>query len=195
VLASLCRRPKMISKLQSILHKIGAVAYSWDHEVKLQKKRMKSVKPESRLLKGPNIWNVAVIDNIDFKDITFHHGNIYDATRNSAHATLRMVFQFQLPLPVTTYLQNYQEDTSKLELFGRSTYTNEWESTTHEIFQNLLHTYENDFDLQDIYEMLTSKVKLGCKVPPPNVVILKAGPAPKDDNSVFESINMYLEEL
>jgi hypothetical protein len=31
---------------------------------------------------GLNVWNVAVIDNIDFKDLIFRYGNIYDATRN-----------------------------------------------------------------------------------------------------------------
>ncbi|RIA84607.1 hypothetical protein C1645_832034 [Glomus cerebriforme] len=47
---------------------------------------MDAMDPTSRLLKGPNIWNICIIDNIDFKGKTFTY---YD-TCSSSHATLRL---------------------------------------------------------------------------------------------------------
>lgn len=34
-------------------------------------KRMKEITPKEKLLHGPNIWNLAVIDNIDFMAKSF----------------------------------------------------------------------------------------------------------------------------
>jgi hypothetical protein len=48
--------------------------------------------PASRLIQGKNVWNLATIDNIDFKEKSFKFGNIYDVTRETSHATLRMAF-------------------------------------------------------------------------------------------------------
>ena len=42
---------------------------------------MKNADPSKRLLRGENIFNLAVIDNIDFKEKTFGFGNIYDVTK------------------------------------------------------------------------------------------------------------------
>ena len=63
---------------------------------------MENSDPTKRLIKGKNIWNLAVIDNIDFKEKSFKFGNIYDVTRGNSHATLRMAFQAQLPIEVRT---------------------------------------------------------------------------------------------
>jgi hypothetical protein len=49
---------------------------------------MNTTDPSKRLIKGNKIWNLAIIDNIDFKEKTFKFGNIYDVTRGSSHATL-----------------------------------------------------------------------------------------------------------
>jgi len=36
--------------------------------------------PQSRIVTGSNIWNICIIDNIDFKQNSFAWGNIYDTT-------------------------------------------------------------------------------------------------------------------
>ena len=54
---------------------------------------MEKSDPKKRLIKNKNVWNLAVIDNIDFKKKSFKFENIYDVTRDNSHATLRMVFQ------------------------------------------------------------------------------------------------------
>jgi len=56
---------------------------------------MKQVDPKLRLISGPNVWNLAVIDNVDFKQSSSKYGNVYDYSRIISHAT-RMVF----PLPI-----------------------------------------------------------------------------------------------
>ena len=52
------------------------------------------------MLCGPKIWNLAVVDNIDFIQQSFQYGNIYDISRKTIHTTLRMVFQFTMPVPI-----------------------------------------------------------------------------------------------
>ncbi|RHZ89541.1 hypothetical protein Glove_13g40 [Diversispora epigaea] len=54
------------------------------------KKRMNNANPRKRLQQNPNIWNLAVIDNIDLKQKTFTYGNIFDTTRETSHTTIRM---------------------------------------------------------------------------------------------------------
>ena len=37
--------------------------------------------PKENLIERSNIWNLAVIDNIDFKASIFSYGNIFDITQ------------------------------------------------------------------------------------------------------------------
>jgi hypothetical protein len=97
IMSSLCRRPKLMHYLRALLRTVNVVSYTHKHQVRVEKKQMSEVDPRERLSKEPNIWNLAVIDNIDFKDKTFAYGNIFDAVRNSSHATIRTVFQFRMP--------------------------------------------------------------------------------------------------
>ncbi|CAG8496918.1 17134_t:CDS:2, partial [Racocetra fulgida] len=50
------------------------------HRKILEKEHVSKYNLLTKLIKGPNIWNVAVINNIDFKDIVFQYSNIYDVT-------------------------------------------------------------------------------------------------------------------
>ena len=50
------------------------------HERKLANIRMEKADPAQRLIQGKNIWNLAVVDNIDFKEKSFKFENIYDVT-------------------------------------------------------------------------------------------------------------------
>ena len=75
---------------------------------------MSAADPTLRLKKNDKIWNLCVIDNIDFKEQTFSYGNIFDTTRKSSHATLRMVFQFTLPEPLNNIIDNNNNNYSCL---------------------------------------------------------------------------------
>lgn len=114
VLSSLCRKPKLLSSLYAILYTANVVSHTQSHERRLEKMRMRESQPEKRLIQGDNIWNISVIDNIDFKEQTFSYGNIFDTTRKSSHATLRMVFQFTLPEPLNNIIDNNNNNYSCL---------------------------------------------------------------------------------
>ncbi|PKY60671.1 hypothetical protein RhiirA4_484634, partial [Rhizophagus irregularis] len=88
------RKPNLLTSLYAILCTANVVSHTQSHERKLEKIRISETKPKERLLTGNNIWNVSVIDNIDFKEKTFMYGNIYDTIYNSFYVTLQMVFQF-----------------------------------------------------------------------------------------------------
>ncbi|RIA94113.1 hypothetical protein C1645_818489 [Glomus cerebriforme] len=83
------------------------------------------VNPAKHLIKGNNIWKLAVIDNIDFKEKTFKFGNIYDVTHDSLHATLRMVFQVHLPFEVKNSSEPVVGLTIDTPLFGINQNINE----------------------------------------------------------------------
>ncbi|CAJ0851093.1 12756_t:CDS:2, partial [Entrophospora sp. SA101] len=96
ILATLCRRPKLLSSLYQVLLAGGILPHTIRHERRCESDSMEAADPRKHLIYGPRIWSVAVIDNIDFKDSTFFSGNIFDATRNSVHAVVRIIFQFNL---------------------------------------------------------------------------------------------------
>ncbi|GBB99568.1 hypothetical protein RclHR1_35630001 [Rhizophagus clarus] len=98
IMSSLCRKPKLYHSLYNILFIANVVSHSYRYKRLLEKIRQQNIKPENRLLTGPKIWNIAVIDNIDFMERTYAYSNIFDAIRKSVHATLRMVFQFVMPV-------------------------------------------------------------------------------------------------
>ncbi|RHZ83717.1 hypothetical protein Glove_88g39 [Diversispora epigaea] len=105
IMASISRKPQLISSFRG--HTDG-------HECRIEKQRMTKIDPTERLLKGLNIWNLAVIDNINFKEKTFTYGNIFDATRKSSHTTLRMVFQMQMPISLDEKASDEKRITSPL---------------------------------------------------------------------------------
>ena len=99
----------------------------------LEKVRQQVVSLKSRLLHNINIWNISVIDNIDFIEQTYIYRNIFDTTYRSVHATLRIVFQFTQiqhcsPINIKGFNGN------NLSIFDISDFTN-----------NLLFLYEKMF--------------------------------------------------
>ncbi|PKY63314.1 hypothetical protein RhiirA4_433098, partial [Rhizophagus irregularis] len=48
----------------------------------LEKIRALLVDPTDRIQRDKNIWNLGIIDNVDFKEATFGYGNIFDAIRD-----------------------------------------------------------------------------------------------------------------
>ncbi|GBC15515.1 hypothetical protein GLOIN_2v1762817 [Rhizophagus irregularis DAOM 181602=DAOM 197198] len=165
---------------------------------------MKSINPCQRLNKSENIWNLGVIDNIDFKEATFRYGNIFDMTRTSTHTTLRMVFQHQMPFNLYENKNDENQNSSPLELFGM----NQMISNTLDIFDsaldNLLNVqinsqgiaiYQTNFDMAIVHDEILNRVEHGCKVEPPNVVILEPGGVPNSDKGIFESLEMYKKDF
>jgi len=88
VLASFSRMPRLLSYFRQLLTVCHVISHTDRYERKLTKIRIEAANPTERLIKRNNIWNLAIIDNIDFKEKSFKFGNIYDVTRGSSHATL-----------------------------------------------------------------------------------------------------------
>jgi len=191
----LCQKPNLLSSLYTILCTASVVSHTQHHERRLEKIRIDKIKPEKRLQEGPNIWNICVIDNIDFKERTFAYGNIYDVTRTTAHATLRIVFQFSLPISIHTIITNASFNEKQPFKVGSSQFTdNELQNFENKIYF-LLQTYEMNFDLNTVYKELVKEIELGCRVLPPNVVILEPGKNPCNNEAVHNACGMYFNDV
>ena len=104
VMSSICRKQKSLSSLYAILCMANVVSHTQRHERKLAKKRANEVNVQDRLIRGENIWNLCIIDNIDFREETFAYDNIFDTTRKTTHAT----FKNGIPIQITpSTFKNY----------------------------------------------------------------------------------------
>lgn len=88
--------PQLLGFFQQLLNACQVTAHTDYHKRKLSKLKMEKSDYTKWLIYNSNIWNLAIIDNIDFKKKSFKYGNIYDAMHSSSHATLRMTFQIKL---------------------------------------------------------------------------------------------------
>ena len=67
VLISLCHKPKLIQQFRCLLSILQISRHTDGQERRLEKNRMKSINLCQCLNKNENIWNLAIIDNIDSK--------------------------------------------------------------------------------------------------------------------------------
>ena len=118
VLSSLGRMPRLLGSFRKLLTVCHVSSHSDRHERKLAKTRMEESNPSKRLIQANNVWNLAIIDNIDFKEKSFKFDNIYNVTHGNLHATLRMTFQAQLPIEIETGPEEIIELTAETSLFG-----------------------------------------------------------------------------
>ncbi|PKC14537.1 hypothetical protein RhiirA5_371383 [Rhizophagus irregularis] len=198
-MASLYRKPKLLSSLQGILKIVNITSHTQRHERNLEKIRTLLVDPTSRILREENIWNLGIIDNIDFKETTFGYKNIFDAIRGNSHATLRMLFQYQLPeSPKVLEAQEIIQD--QQQLFGQNSFSQKTFHTFNLIFEKLLafsenFTYHSDFDESDIHNQIMTYFTIGCNFELPNIVILDARDPPSSDSAVYKCLKMYENEI
>ena len=164
---------------------------------------MEKANPTQRLIQEKNIWNLAIIDNINFKEKSFKFGNIYDVTRESSYVTLRMAFQMQLLTDVNAGPEEVIELTADTPLFGMNSETNKILEIFQKVIQELLDFknidgelfYNKDFDIESIKHIILSKLDHGCLGPSPNVVILEPGANPNSDDEILHSAKMYKEDF
>ncbi|CAG8480772.1 25624_t:CDS:2 [Dentiscutata erythropus] len=107
IMSSLCRKPRQLNSLYAILCTANVVSHTNRYERKLEKQRSSNIDISKKLLYGEDIWNLCIIDNIDFKESTFVYDNIFDVPKRIAHATLRTVFQFKLPQSLSSIAKQY----------------------------------------------------------------------------------------
>ncbi|EXX62501.1 uncharacterized protein OCT59_003769 [Rhizophagus irregularis] len=198
-MASLCHKPKLLSSLQGILKIVNITSHTQRYKRNLEKIRALLVDPTSQILHGETIWNLGIIDNIDFKETTFGYGNIFDAIRGNSHATLRMLFQYQLPeLPEILEAQEIIHD--QQQLFRQNSFSQKTFHTFNLVFEKLLafsenFTYQSDFDESNIHNQIMTYFKVGCNFSLPNVIILDARDPPSSDSAVHKCLKMYENKI
>ncbi|RHZ67000.1 hypothetical protein Glove_303g24 [Diversispora epigaea] len=202
MLASLCQKSHLLSSLYKVLLSIGAIDHTKHWEYILEKNRIDAAEPTLRLLKGSNIWNACVIDNIDIKEKTFSYGNIYDVTCSSVHAILRLVFQFQLPIDITSISNNIIELNEESQLFGYNQISNEIINTLKNILKESLNISKNPdlfFSRETNIEIINQKIidtyKISSKCIPAHLVILEAGGNSNNDMEIFEACKKYYKDF
>ncbi|POG69339.1 hypothetical protein GLOIN_2v1777165 [Rhizophagus irregularis DAOM 181602=DAOM 197198] len=165
---------------------------------------MKDINPTKRLIRGNNVFNLAIIDNINFKEVSFRFGNIYDVIRGTSHATLRMVFQSILPILTNETPEPVRELNVDTQLFGMTSGMHTMQAKIDQTFEKLLNfqmdingniSYNKNLDVEIIEKEILSKCEFGCLIPPPNIVILTPTGSPNDDNEIFHATQMYKEEF
>ncbi|CAB5180534.1 unnamed protein product [Rhizophagus irregularis] len=116
-MASLCRKPKLLSSLQGILEVVNITSHSQRHERNLERIRALLVDPTDRIQHDKNIWNLGIIDNVDFKEGTFGYGNIFDAIRGNSHATLVTLLFEKLLTFNENSTPNYHSDFNENDIY------------------------------------------------------------------------------
>ncbi|RGB41823.1 hypothetical protein C1646_751758 [Rhizophagus diaphanus] len=148
-------------------------------ERQLAKIRIDTTDPSKRLIKGNNIWNLAIIDNIDFKEKTFK----------------------LLPIEVKTGPEQVIELTAETLLFRM----NQGVENTLTIFQQIIckllnfkkineeFTYNTNFNAETIKHEILNKLDYGSCGESPNIVILKLGS--NSDEEIFHVAEMYKKDF
>ena len=155
---------------------------------------MQAADPTVQLHTGPFIWNVCVIDNIDLREATYKYGNVYDVAGKSFHATLRMIFQFKLPVEISSISDKKITLSVGHKIFGDDDeYIQEWLQKINVVFKALVT--KNSFDMDEINKELVDHIDLGCRIEEPNVVILEAGDSPSNNKSIFNTCQAYFRDL
>src|SRR5207244_11005341 len=146
-----------------------------------------------------------IIDNVDLRQMTFGRDNIYNKARKTFHATLRLVLQYKLPVPLESTLSNEIQLTQEHHLFGQDDKVVSWFQEVNNVFSRLVtnsisqpdidDNNSDKFDISSIHEQLVKNVEPGCKVERPNMVILEAGDQPSSDESIRKTCQKYSEDL
>ncbi|RHZ88897.1 hypothetical protein Glove_20g22 [Diversispora epigaea] len=144
ILTSLGQKPKLISSLHQFLKICHIMGHTERHERNKKKYRMDNIIPSQRLVKNKNIWNLTIIDNIDFKtkSFTFELGN----NSNSDNAILDIAMMYKLDLELGD--DNYLDIVTDQALFGRLIKCKEKWSKLR-CYCNIAMMYKLDLELGD----------------------------------------------
>ena len=145
------------------------------------------------MIRGKNIWNLCIIDNIDFREETFAYDNIFDTTRKTTHATLRMVFQLSHPL--SKIITESKLITDYYFYIGISIFIKDKLQKFEDTFGLLLNLYGENFEIQQVHEELWKNLKMKCQVEPLNVVILEPGDNSNNTENIYAAARIYFNNV
>ena len=147
IMSSVYQKPKLLPYLQQILYGAKVISYSKWHENQLELEQAHHADPASKILQGTqHMFNLAVIDNIDFAALTFKSGNIFDTPRKTSHATLQLLIQFTLPNATDDIMESIDEP-----LIGESSFTDNLLITFETAFNAMSDDNNNVFDLEHLH--------------------------------------------
>ncbi|RHZ84898.1 hypothetical protein Glove_74g142 [Diversispora epigaea] len=183
-LASLCRKKKLSSSLHQVLESVNVVSHSIKHERKLEFKQMSNTDPH----------------NIDFKQNSFSWGNIYDTTRSTSHAILRLVFQFTLPIDISSIEDETIELNEHNFTIGLNEDANKVVLSFEDIILQLLsfnnnNNFNRNFNIEIINKKITKTFSNNSHLPSANIVILEAGDNSNSDEDIKQSCDQYFKDL
>ncbi|RHZ89130.1 hypothetical protein Glove_18g69 [Diversispora epigaea] len=129
---------------------------------------MENSDPAKRLIQDKNIWNLAVIDNIDFKEKKTDPEPVVELTAETS--------LFGMNQDINETLELFQNIIYKLLNFKK-------------INNELI--YRKDFDAEVIKYVILSRIDHGCLGSTPNIVILELGVNPNSDEEILHVATMY----
>ncbi|CAB4436195.1 unnamed protein product [Rhizophagus irregularis] len=179
VLASLSRMPRLLGSFRQLLTVCHVSSHSDRYERKLAKTRMEESNPSNRLIRANNVWNLAIIDNIDFKEKSFKF------------------------VEIETSPEQVIELTANTSLFGMNQSIDETLNMFQKVIFDLLDfkeiegelIYKTNFDGETIKRVLLTKLDPECLGPSPNVVILEPGANLNSDEEILHVSEMYKEDF
>ncbi|CAG8539347.1 17714_t:CDS:2 [Cetraspora pellucida] len=80
-------------------------------------------------------------------------------------------------------------------LFNEFQFTNNLLNIYENIFVKLLENKLSNWDVEDVLKEIKKNISSGCKVTPPNVVILKSRDNPNCDANVHQACAMYFDDV
>src|ERR1700722_6321201 len=94
---------------------------------------------------------------------------------------------------------NQERDSSDVEMGEAHKHSYVWSYFTRDqenkkatfFFNDLLLTYLNDWDVNNLYDKIAEEVPIGCLVPPPNIVILEPGDNSNYNENVHNACDIY----
>ncbi|GES84165.1 hypothetical protein GLOIN_2v1785590 [Rhizophagus clarus] len=130
--------------------------------------------------------------------------NIYNTTRSTTHAILHLLFQFVLPIELSTISNNSIELLENTYIFGQNQEANEIIQNFRKIIDdfflwelnndNILNWNQN-FDMKIINKKIIEIYNIGNLLSLANVVILEAGGNPNNNDDIAKACNQYFIDL
>ncbi|RIA80715.1 hypothetical protein C1645_838194 [Glomus cerebriforme] len=133
---------------------------------------MKKADPTHHLVKEKNIWNLAIIDNIDFKDKNDGPEEIVELTADTP--------LFGMNSGINKILLTFQEVFQELL---------DLKNINGEL------SYRRNFDAESVKRIILFKLDHGCLGPSPNIIILEPGNNPNSDEEILRSAEMYKKDF
>ncbi|RHZ52595.1 hypothetical protein Glove_460g65 [Diversispora epigaea] len=132
---------------------------------------------------------------------SFTFGNIYDVTKETSHATLRIVLQSNISSNfVSSEVIQLNEETP---LFGMKPDIQKILNKFQKIFEKILNfkiednqlIYNREFDTKLIKKIILSELDSRCHGSSPSIIILEPGNNPNSDDTILNAAMMYKLDL